>query len=79
METELKIIFTSIGYNGCNRHKSAVMYRYNGQKYVQDSDSGFYLENWYHGWALMVFTSKDMITMVILTFSPGIFIITDVI
>ena len=55
----IKEIFTSIGYNGCNRHKSAVMYRYNGQKYVQDSDSGFYLENWYHGWALMVFTSKD--------------------
>ena len=53
------------------------MYRYNGQKYDQDSDSGFYLENWYHGWALMVFTSKDYDNDGELLI--GIFIITDVI
>ena len=51
-------ILASVGYDGCNKNKNILMYRYNGSSYTLDTESGFYIENYYTGNTLK-FISKD--------------------
>tara|TARA_B100000965_G_C19566868_1_gene747223 strand:+ start:122 stop:1636 length:1515 start_codon:yes stop_codon:yes gene_type:complete len=54
----IKEILASIGYDSCNKNKSVLMYKYNGSNYILDTQSGFYIENYYTGNTLK-FISKD--------------------